>query len=293
MPNFKVLESPDQTALNAFLSQRAESSMFMLSNLRRSGLTYEDRPFHGVYVAALEGDEIVGVAAHYWNGNITLQLPDPYAEKTLDMLVRHTGRSVDGLLGPSEQVQQARVILELSETPTRYASLEKLYALALAGLNVPLPLSQGSVTCRNVSEADLSWLIDWHVDFKVQALNMADTPELRERCIAEERARLTHEDSWLLEDAGQPVSYSNFSATLPDMVQIGGVWTPPEFRSRGYARCVVAGSLLKARENGVQRAILFTEDYNIPAQKAYEALNFRQIGEYSIVMFQPPAIDAP
>ena len=64
----------------------------------------------------------------------------------------------------------------------------------------------------------------------------------------------------------------------PDMVQVGGVWTPPQARSRGYARSAVALSLRAARERGVRRAILFTGDHNVPAIKAYRALGFERNG---------------
>ena len=78
-----------------------------------------------------------------------------------------------------------------------------------------------------------------------------------------------------------------FSAVLPDMVQVGGVFTPVERRGRGYGRAVVAGSLLDARADGVVEAILFTEAENHPAQRAYEALGFERIGDYGMVMLDP------
>ena len=67
-------------------------------------------------------------------------------------------------------------------------------------------------------------------------------------------------------------------------MQVGGVWTPPETRGRGYARCVVAGSLLHARAQGVTRALLFTMESNVAAVRAYEALGFRRIGDYGLML---------
>ena len=85
------------------------------------------------------------------------------------------------------------------------------------------------------------------------------------------------------QEQGAPVAYSAFNARLPEIVQVGGVWTPPDRRGRGYARAVVAGSLLEARAEGVRRAVLFTS--NPMARRAYEALGFRKIGEYGLVIF--------
>jgi len=39
---------------------------------------------------------------------------------------------------------------------------------------------------------------------------------------------------------------------------------------------------------GVKKGILFTGEDNIAAQRAYEALGFRRIGDYSIVLLRSP-----
>jgi predicted GNAT family acetyltransferase len=76
-------------------------------------------------------------------------------------------------------------------------------------------------------------------------------------------------------------------AMLPDIVQIGGVWTPPEFRGRGYARSVVAGSRVAAGKHGVRRAALFADPANPAARAAYLALGFRIVGDYGLVLLAP------
>ncbi|WP_255362889.1 GNAT family N-acetyltransferase [Anabaena sp. CA = ATCC 33047] len=92
---------------------------------------------------------------------------------------------------------------------------------------------------------------------------------------------------WVLVAEDQPVAYSAFSGRLPDVVQIGGVWTPPELRGKGYAKCVVAGSLLEVRSQGVHRAILFTSPENLAAQAAYRGIGFHPTGEkFGLVLFK-------
>ena len=85
---------------------------------------------------------------------------------------------------------------------------------------------------------------------------------------------------------GEPVSLSGFNARLPDIVQIGPVWTPTEYRSRGYARTLVALTLQKERKQGVQKAILSTG--NPVAAKAYEAIGFEKIGSYCLALLKEP-----
>ena len=71
---------------------------------------------------------------------------------------------------------------------------------------------------------------------------------------------------------------------------MGGVFTPPEFRRRGYARAVVAASLLEARAGGVSTGILFTGAENVAAHRAYVALGFRIVGTYRLLLFSAPQV---
>jgi predicted GNAT family acetyltransferase len=49
---------------------------------------------------------------------------------------------------------------------------------------------------------------------------------------------------------------------------------------------VAPADLLDARAEGVRTCILFTGEGNIPAQKVYEALGFRCIGDYRILLLR-------
>jgi predicted GNAT family acetyltransferase len=77
---------------------------------------------------------------------------------------------------------------------------------------------------------------------------------------------------------------SAFNAALPDIVQLGGIYTPPALRGRGFAKIAVAASLAAARDRGVSRAVLFTN--NPSAVRTYEAVGFRRTGDYSLVLLR-------
>ncbi len=78
---------------------------------------------------------------------------------------------------------------------------------------------------------------------------------------------------------------TGFNAEALGVVQVGGVWTPPSLRGRGYGRAVVAGSLLARYAEGARRSLLFTSPDNVGAQRAYTALGYRQTGEYGMWLF--------
>lgn len=288
MTSLRILTSRDRSALDAFLDGHRASSMFLRANLSSSGLEDRPEPFHGLYMGAFDGGMLTDVAAHYWNGNIILQAPIQPVELAL-AVARESGRSINGLLGPWPQVRVVEPELDLDRARLGKVVPEYLYGLDLADLAVPESLSSGRVVCRYAGDTDLATLVHWRRDYDLFTMGFPDhsidDATNRESLAAMIAAR----HLWVLEEAGHVVSMTSFNATLPDMVQVGGVFTPVEWRGRGHGRAVVAGSLLDARADGVAEAILFTEAENYPAQRAYEALGFKRTGDYGMVMLDPVA----
>jgi RimJ/RimL family protein N-acetyltransferase len=283
----RILQPGDETALEAFLRPRVESSMFLIGNMRTSGLMDNGQAYTGTYAAAFEEERIIAVVAHYWNRNLVFQAP-----AHLDLLwraaIEASQRPIGGLIGPNSQVTAAKEALEVHELKIQLDETEKLYSLKLEDLIVPGGLSSGRVSGRRIEPRDLELITRWRVAYSVEAIGEKDSPQLWQSSRASIERSLKEKHTWVLEDAGEPVACSSFNTAIKEAVQIGGVWTPPELRGRGYGRSVVAASLLDARLEGVEKAILFTGESNIAAQKAYAALGFRHIGDYRVVLLQSP-----
>ena len=92
----------------------------------------------------------------------------------------------------------------------------------------------------------------------------------------------------ILMDGDTPVAATTFNAALPQIVQIGAVYTPPALRGKGHARRAVALHLEQARTTGVRRATLFASAQNAIA--AYTAVGFRQIGDWVLAIFKTPQV---
>jgi RimJ/RimL family protein N-acetyltransferase len=284
MKHVRTLTPGDEQELERFLSERPDTTMFLRGNLRAVGLVDRGERYQGSYAAAFDGEHIVAAAAHYWNGNVVVEAPLAVGE-VVGCAVAASGRSVRGILGPWSQVVEARDGLGLASAPTQLDSQEQLYALRLAGLQVPIALAEGHVRCRPPLGDELDLVADWAIAYGIETLQEPEGPDQR----AAARSRIENARAegrqWVLEASGRPVAYTAFNAVLPDCVQIGGVFTPPALRGRGYARCAVAGSLLEARERGVRRSVLFTDGDNHAAQSAYHALGYRRVGDYGLVLF--------
>jgi GNAT superfamily N-acetyltransferase len=271
----------DESLLEEFLVSHRDSSMFLRANARRAGLAYRGEPFQAIYAAAFRNERVLGVAAHCWNGIVLVQAPEQAAELAR-ACVEWSGRSVTGFSGPLEQVRRARSGLGLAEADAALEGGESLYALDLSNLVVPA-LSK-AVACRAPRPEERDTLCAWRIAYDIETLGATDSPEQRRSSAGFLDAQIADGNAWVAIEAGAPVSLSAFNASLPDIVQLGGIYTPPELRGRGYAKVAVAASLVVARERGASRAVLFTG--NPSAERTYEALGFRHVGDYALVLLR-------
>ncbi len=280
----EYLRPGDGVRVDAFLRQHADSSMFLRSNLSRSGLVDRGQRFDGTWVALSVDGGIVAVAAVFWNGVLQVQAPRFPAE-VARRAVAAAPRRLRGIIGPWLHVVAARQALGLEAAPCTMESREDLFGLRLADLELPPALSAGRVQARVAERRDVDLLVRWGVDYDVELKGLrADDRLVADNCAAAE-SFVDAGEQFLLEAKGVPLSTCTWNARVPDSVQIGGVYTPPSLRGRGYARSAVAGALSLAREASIERSILFTGVDNRPARRAYEAIGFRRVGDFGIVLF--------
>jgi RimJ/RimL family protein N-acetyltransferase len=287
MLEIRVLEPSDQAALEAWLLPRVASSMILLANSRKVGLRERSEAYHGTYAGAFEDGALIGVAAHYWVGNVILQAPD-HAAALCRHAIRASGRPLEGLLGPDAQVAAVLEALAITPAQLRLDSAEGLFQLSLAALRVPPQLASGEVCARRARHEDLPVLAPWRAAYNVEAVNEPDTPAQLEDSRRELQRKIAEQTVWLAEHDGRPVAMTGFNAVTAEAVQVGGVYTPPALRGRGYARAAVAQSLIDAHRAGAQTSTLFTGDDNPSAQRVYLALGYERIGDYRLSFFTAP-----
>lgn len=283
MIHYRPIEPFDRSQLDAFLLKHRDTSIFIRSNLQRSGLQFQPNPYHAHYVGAFSGVNLIGVAAHCWNGMLLIQATEKIAELAR-ATVPYSGRKVSGFCGPLDQVREAQSALDLSGVPAAINEDEWLYGLDLANIIVPGILQQGAVTVRPPLPAERDLLCAWRLAYDIETLGSTDSPETRERSSRVLDQQIADGNAWVALEKDRPVSLSAFNAALPDIVQLGGIYTPPELRGRGFAKASVAGSLLAARDRGASRAVLFTS--NPSAARSYEAVGFQRLGDYGLVLLR-------
>ncbi|MFP5380506.1 MAG: GNAT family N-acetyltransferase, partial [Vicinamibacteria bacterium] len=79
------------------------------------------------------------------------------------------------------------------------------------------------------------------------------------------------------------VSIASFNAYYHPVAQVGGVYTAPPWRRRGFSRAVMQTLMRDASEvHALERLILFTGEQARAARALYDALGFESIGAYGL-----------
>ena len=278
MTDTRWAEAEDSPALEAFLLTHVERAMFPLSNLRRFGVSGAGGGYACRFLVTWAADQIVGVVAVDSGGAML-----PVGAPDLSVLHREkAGTKVPGCLGAKSV---ARAVLDRLGLDSGTAVLDDdqpHFALELSQLVMP---ETSHLTLLPLAVLPRPLAIAWRAAHAQEVLG--DTPEAATtRAMAEIETYVAENTHRVLYHGDQPVAMTGFNAELPEIVQVGAVFTPPELRSRGYARAAVALHLAEARARGVSRAVLFAA--SDPAVKAYKALGFHQIGHYSLILFADP-----
>ena len=270
----------DEPGIEAFLARHADTSMFLRANLARFGLFDRDAP-HATEFWLAEGDGVEAVFGLSNSGFLMTQAPEatPVVWQAFAEQIR--GRVLAGMTGETRQVTAAKRALGLEEAAYGMDEPQPLYRLDLD--QMALPDAPGLI--RPPVEVDRGLLLRWMRGYAAE-LHMTSPERLDQEALDRTERALAGGDVRLLELGGQPVAMTAINARLPDMVQIGGVYTPPDLRGRGLARRVVALHMQEERARGVATAILFAS--GPAACRAYEAIGFRHIGSYALSILKEP-----
>ncbi len=279
----RLLGQADYPALERLLAGHAETSMFLRSNARRAGLDYAGGPLQGRYLGVFDDEALQGVLALFWNGMLIAQAPATEVMDTLLDAARGAwpDAELSGLNGEGAQMRRAAERLGLLPEDFQLFEVEPLFSLGLDALRVPAPLLDGRLAWRHADAGDVPRLTAWRTAYDIETLGGV-RGEMKDNPTAFVADWIARSAPFVLMAGGEPVAMAAWNAELPDMVQIGGVFTPPEQRGRGYGRAVVAAALITARDRGASQAILFT--HTPAAERAYRALGFERIGEYLIAV---------
>jgi GNAT superfamily N-acetyltransferase len=270
----------DRAEIEALLTARIAQAMFPLANLRAHGMGQggfpSDHP-HATRFWLVDGESLVALTQE----GMLMALLDGTPDLT-PLRPALQNLTVTGAVGPAASIRLVVAALGLAGSLTRKDADEPGFALDLARLVMPDLLGSILVPAAQVSRRRL---VDWRAASAIESQGMP--PEKASfRAEADIDQFLDQDSHRILLLDGQPVAMTGFNARLPEIVQVGAVYTPPEFRNRGHARTAVALHLAEARAGGARRAVLFAA--TPAAVRAYLAIGFQPATDFSLVLFRDP-----
>ncbi|MFI8104860.1 GNAT family N-acetyltransferase [Streptomyces sp. NPDC086023] len=147
--------------------------------------------------------------------------------------------------------------------------VEELRLYRLAGLVEPDPVPSGRA--RPAGPGDAPLLLEWLAAFGEE---VAEPGWARAGLVAE---RLAYGGFTLWEDGGRPVSMAGRGQVVCGTARVAPVYTPPEWRGRGYAAGVTAEVSRTAGAAGAAEVLLFTDLANPTSNGVYRRIGYRPV----------------
>jgi len=86
-------------------------------------------------------------------------------------------------------------------------------------------------------------------------------------------------------DRGEVVFKAEIGLVTDAVCQVQGVWVPPQYRGRGYAKAGMAAVVNYARRHFAPNVSLYVNDYNERARAIYKKVGFVQHSTFATVLF--------
>ncbi|WP_367648801.1 GNAT family N-acetyltransferase [Ruegeria arenilitoris] len=277
--NWQEAREVDVPKIDRFLFDHIQTSMFPLANLRDFGLRGPDPRAVNLWTLGDGPRAVFGITNE---GMVLPQCPECSDEELRAAIRLIRGRKLFGMAAEASQACRIMRLAGWQDRPATLNSDEPGFTLDLQQMVVP-----------NTTGADLLPLCDqdrtitegWRQSYLVEAMDF-DADRAKGQAKKDIAAYIERNSHRVLLMNGQPVAMTGFNARLPEVVQIGGVYTPPDLRGRGYARLAVALHLREAQSKGATRAILFAA--SDAAARAYIGIGFQPAGHYSLILFKNP-----
>ncbi len=264
-----------------FLFMHEESSQFLINNLQTHGSALNEHHNSGNFKAIRKDGEIVSVFCLARRGNLIIQSSFSDPAVILDACSKEP-IELKGFIGDWDSVKPVYQLFKKrnpSYSPS-YESKEILYSYALNSTDKKIAHDRN---VRFLEQSDFSqWLEFSHAYMSELGLPDELTAEQKQKDFI---SQVANNIWWGLFEGDKLISRAALNSKGEKIGQVGGVFTPKEFRQKGFAKRVMFHMLKDCRDlHGHTKNILFTGETDIPAQKLYESMGYSSIGSFALIL---------
>lgn len=186
------------------------------------------------------------------------------------------------ILGPPDCVERFAAASQDAWSPVMSQGIYECRAVSLPG--------QVSGLRRVAKAADRETLAAWAQRLSAEALNEHVTDE---EALVRVDNHIARGAMHVWEDDRHVVSVAAAVAPTPHGVRINNVYTPPEWRGRGYAGALVASLTQAMLESGRAFTFLHTDLTNPTSNRLYLRIGYRHVADCRVAQLNVARVDVP
>ena len=235
-------------------------------------------PEHSFWLVR-DGGLVVGAAMRTPPHN--LLIARPRHDAALTALADHISDALPGVQGAVPEVD----VFAAAWRARHQVQVRVVFEQGIYALRAVADVARAEGSFRAATSDDHSLIVAWYKAFTREALNEEPPEEDLERRI---RRRLDSSAGGLRlwEHHGERVALCGFSGRTPHGIRIGPVYTPPEYRGRGYATSLVAAVSAELLASEFSFCFLFTDLANPTSNAIYQRIGYERVCESRQIAFE-------
>jgi predicted GNAT family acetyltransferase len=263
-----------------FLCEREAENNIILGNAQRVIDTPPKIPAR-MFTVVDNSDAIVAAAMQTPPHNLVLtKAPIEAVEAIADELAT-LKLDLPGVLAPDPTHDQFVAAWRGHVTDLAFAKDHEILRLYELDRVIPAPDVPGKF--HQASQSDLELLIGWSEAFAREINHeLSSYDEAREQM----QKRLDNQQMFVWKDDGRIVTMAGWAGKTPTGVRINAVYTPQEFRRRGYATACVAALSQHLLDSGRRFCFLYTDRKNPTSNSIYQKIGYRPLCDWTSSYFR-------
>jgi predicted GNAT family acetyltransferase len=188
-----------------------------------------------------------------------------------------TGVMLPGVISSAEVARKfAAKWSELLECNVRQQMAQRIYQLSRV---IKIERTPGHL--REPDQSDDPLIREWRAAFSIEAEGM-DADEAR-KSASMPLPPSRHLLLWQVD--GSPVSMAGFTGRTPNGIRVAWVYTPPEYRGKGFAGACVAALSQQLLDDGRSFCFLYTDLANPISNHVYQKIGYEAVADSTVYSF--------
>lgn len=256
---------------------RYEAEHNLLLGISQTLIDTPDRYGNKPYLATVEEEnKIVAIAMRTPPYNFLLSKVENFA--AIEMIAQDLYQNKISLPGVSGLTTETEAFTQQWHNLTHHPYRIKMYLRIHQLQQVKLSQKVNGFLCQ-ATKSDRAFILNWYNQFIQEAA--PSEPANIEKTVDYHLSQ-NHIYLWKNE---VPVSMSLATKATQNSSRIGLVYTPPEYRKKGYASACVASLSQQLLDQGNQTCYLYTDLANSTSNRIYKNIGYKPVCDWNIYQF--------